>query len=1273
MIIRKIFNTFLITIVALAIIGVWNSEAKAQTLDPNNPAGAPDPALLAQSGITTVRVVLKDEPATISYVQQLQANGIQVIGIVNWEYGTQGAYPSNQNDPAYAQFFAQNVIPQAYSQFGNLYAYQVWNEPDDTAMANTVKFMDPTAYGNLLNQAYGAIKDLNGNQIVFSAGLVSGNMDYLQGIVDGGGLADVFALHPYDTNPSDPAAIDRVKALIQSMTVITGKPIFITEFGWPTSDQQAQAAWLVQVMNLRNDPQLASYLLGAMWYAYSDGQNPGFGLLDANMQPKLAYFAYLEMLQGTPLTNADLLLLLSGQAVKCMDPTNGRFMGFAFKQEQCELYEPCKDPTTGIISGYAPRLPTDPVGTRPKLCDIQTQYIAACGGRIDLAHRNYRGDVVGHNGERPFNIDASLGQEILFNGQPEGTVLDKELAKVLTANLKIEAEYKHVDFEQISKRYTGSIDPNSPHYIENRIKLNKANTPNLIFNYRNQFDAGYGVAKQPFCQTKEGESHTECLKRLMGQTPDKNDPYGTSLGLDSDFQSLRFTGCIQRIGCNPKTETCLKADALNDPQPYCTAGDAKYGSPANCISLGQLIQFKGKIVYEEPTALHSTAYTYDTYLRDTLVKTGTDKKSNFKDLYTSNEVYDMNEKNLAFNDTSNPPVKNEIARTSYTATNYSTGSLTDPTQAQALEGQFDVTDPETLIPNASCDGRIDIEMVNTGTSFVLIGWDNRERDGGGTCEPMADWSLNIEYFLNGQPLGGCSLTQITGATQLPTREDPNRPGGLVLSDLGADGNPLCGVPIVPSSLKPGEKIEALVTIPTSNASDQNGCFKSAQCYSGAPKNVNTKPRVVDCRVCPSWAPASVCAQIIGTSIIDNDECVDGNCVSSVALEGGGSSAAAPMHGPSGFSISNWLYETFGGWFGSATGLTGGNCQNITGSRQDTDANNVPIFNPDGSAKLVDYTIGVKCRFNARHYNLYVYPTVPIPGDFGKRATDMEVNNVLSSIGQWTDKYFKPEANKTSVKLKLNIPAGGFKAFTNTGEEVLADKKTSTFNTWTNGLLDFSASDVAKDYLYVGCKTAADCTRNMHVEFKYFVQPQASGYCLTEKFLTMKQGPNNQIPKSLSDSHLCDTFPFIPGNDGKSRMAMDPELLKITESAADAMQTELTQTFVLDQDQVEKDISTKMSAIENDSKNIRYANILKNSNEIDNPTKIEDRIVLLAQSLTEKQREQLNKELQRDIEIAITKNVQFMKPTDPDYLSPQLKYDLEKVRDKYIEKVLQLSI
>ena len=883
-----------------------------------------------------------------------------------------------------------------------------------------------------------------------------------------------------------------------------------------------------------------------------------------------------------------------------------------------------------------------------------------CGGQINYDIRRYRGDVVGHNGEKPFNIDASLGQEILFEGQNEGTVLDKQLAKVLTSNLRIEAEYKHVDFEQISKRYTGSIDPNSPHYIENRIKLNKANTPNLIFNYRNRFESGEGVSQQAFCKSQSGESYTQCLKRLMGTTPDKTEPAGKTLGQDSDFQTLRFTGCIQRIGCNPFTETCFKADVLNAGE-FCSTVDTKYNKPENCISVGQKINFAGKIIYEEPSALHSSAYTYNEYLRNSLVKTGTGKKEGFKDLYTSNQTDNTNVRELAEDTESQAQDSNKFAIKNNSTENT---SLINPSSVNAIEANppFDST------PTASCDGRIYAEMRNDGSSYAVAVWDTREKDGGGTCGSMADYAIKIDYILNGQVIGGCEIDQVRG--RIPTYTENEN--GVIVSDLGLDGTPICAAPVTPDSLKPGEQLEAVVTIPHSNADDQDGCFKSAQCSTNGTKQLTTTPKPIDCRVCPSWAPASVCAQIIGTSIIDKEQCVDGNCATNVSLEGGGSSAAVPMHGPAGFSISNWLYETFGGWFGSATGLTGGKCENITGSRQDTDANNVPIFNPDGSAKLVDYPIGVKCRFNARHYNLYVYPSIPIPGDFGKRATNMEVNNVLSSVNQWTDKFFKPEPNKTSVKLKLNVPTSGFKAFTNTGEEVLADKKTSSFNTWTNGLLNFSAPEIEKNYLYVGCRSAADCTRNMHIEFKYFVQPQASGYCLTEKFLTMKQGDNNQIPRSLSDSHLCDTFPFIPGNDGKSRMAMDPEKLKMNQSAADAMQTELTQTFVLDQNQVEQKLATQIESVEKGTQNDRFTKVLNTTGQTHNQKNLEDRVVLLAQSLTEKQREQLNKELQRDIEIAITKNVQFMNPSNPDYLSPQLKYDLEKVRDRYIEKVLQLA-
>ncbi len=263
------------------------------TVDPLNPGGAPDPAQLAKMKVGLVRVVYKENAQVENYVDKLINNGITPVLILNWEANSD-AYYSGGGINSYIPTFENRVIKPAAQHYGNKVVYQIWNEPD--GIQGTIP-LSPENYAALLSDAYRLIKNQTGARVI-TAGLVSGNINYVARLLaaSGGQLpADGIAYHPYIINLGD--VVNTIKAFAQA----TGRPVWITEFGWETPNQDQQAAWLRSVMSLMQRSDLKQYLQATMWYAWSDAMNPGFGLVDANGNPKKAFRVFLEMLLGKEL------------------------------------------------------------------------------------------------------------------------------------------------------------------------------------------------------------------------------------------------------------------------------------------------------------------------------------------------------------------------------------------------------------------------------------------------------------------------------------------------------------------------------------------------------------------------------------------------------------------------------------------------------------------------------------------------------------------------------------------------------------------------------------------------------------------------------------------------------------------------------------------------------------------------------------------------------------------------------------------------------------
>jgi hypothetical protein len=209
---------------------------------------------------------------------------------------------------------------------GNVAAYEVWNEPDDSPFWTNPS---PAAYAALLKAAYPAIKAGDPSALVVSGGLVANDYDFVQALYANGakGSFDALGIHTdtacLTTDPReyyrDPnGRIGRYSFTgyreVRQTMLANGddKPIWMTEIGWSTTDAicnvgeragtkpggvsgAQQADFLTKAYGcLANDP----YVAQAIWFSLADidSSSPDYdkrlGLLDQALNPKPAFSAF---------------------------------------------------------------------------------------------------------------------------------------------------------------------------------------------------------------------------------------------------------------------------------------------------------------------------------------------------------------------------------------------------------------------------------------------------------------------------------------------------------------------------------------------------------------------------------------------------------------------------------------------------------------------------------------------------------------------------------------------------------------------------------------------------------------------------------------------------------------------------------------------------------------------------------------------------------------------------------------------------------------------
>ena len=269
-------------------------------LDPANPAGNPTAQPLKDIGVRWVRIEWKASPGYAFYDPILAAHraaGLRVLLLV--DYATVGPKPAwNAGDAAWRSYlssFVAGVRELAAHYADRVDAWQIWNEPDLFApVAGYDPGVPATHFGAMLRDAVSAIRPFSTRPIV-TGGLASGDASYLRKARDaaGGLTVDAIGVHPYgqrapDNWPYPSWGFGNMSDLFNRYLQF-GLPLWVSEIG--TQDAPLQPDYLENVYDLARD-RYSGRVQVVFWFCWSDGMVRPFGLVDANGNPKPAYYRY---------------------------------------------------------------------------------------------------------------------------------------------------------------------------------------------------------------------------------------------------------------------------------------------------------------------------------------------------------------------------------------------------------------------------------------------------------------------------------------------------------------------------------------------------------------------------------------------------------------------------------------------------------------------------------------------------------------------------------------------------------------------------------------------------------------------------------------------------------------------------------------------------------------------------------------------------------------------------------------------------------------------
>lgn len=285
-------------------------ELYGVNIDPLNPAGYPGPSAFQDAGAKWVRFVFKVDGGDLegafsrydAVLDELGKAGIASLVVVNYETvaGKPARDASDGEWDDYLNRFADAAAAIAGRYGSSIAAIELWNEPDEpNPRPEYDPGMPPERFGQLLQRSYDAIHGAGSGALVITGGADSGDPNYLvqAGAATGGLYADGVGLHPYgqrapDDYPSPDWGFGNYTDMVRRYHDATGLPVWITEIG--TDDEPFQSDYVFQIYATTRAFFGPDVVPTVLWFAWSDGMVPPFGLLNADGSPKDTYTKYVE-------------------------------------------------------------------------------------------------------------------------------------------------------------------------------------------------------------------------------------------------------------------------------------------------------------------------------------------------------------------------------------------------------------------------------------------------------------------------------------------------------------------------------------------------------------------------------------------------------------------------------------------------------------------------------------------------------------------------------------------------------------------------------------------------------------------------------------------------------------------------------------------------------------------------------------------------------------------------------------------------------------------
>ena len=218
-------------------------------------------------------------------VETAQRHGISIYGLVDyWSPWTESYTESGVED--YCRY--TRALVSRYKD--RIKHWEIWNEPNIFFWSGPKEL-----YPKLLDRAYETIKEVDPEAVVFGCSTAGIDLSFVRDVMDAGARFDGLTIHPYRGMLDD---AQLVKELRDASELVGGRPVWITEMGWPTQvggvSEREQAHLLARCY-------LDSVASGAVgnvsWYDFrEDGSNPyynehHFGIIRRDFSPKPAYRA----------------------------------------------------------------------------------------------------------------------------------------------------------------------------------------------------------------------------------------------------------------------------------------------------------------------------------------------------------------------------------------------------------------------------------------------------------------------------------------------------------------------------------------------------------------------------------------------------------------------------------------------------------------------------------------------------------------------------------------------------------------------------------------------------------------------------------------------------------------------------------------------------------------------------------------------------------------------------------------------------------------------